>query len=291
MSLYVEKTDLFVFFISWVAVGILLFILGIIDFQNSFGKSPKNHSGISFGKNLISYWFITLAYAYFGTLILNIGYWGTFADWFSGTGIVALTAYLVYETTNQRKSQYVPCVVFSNQFVLYAKKFDNKWLWADSLSCDRSEFKPYPPLEIYNVGKGVAKDLEITINANIPEIKSKIKNEIKNPQVLEKLDNIMETMVETTYSFKFLINDVEKHSIDIDLGHMESLYELMLECDNEELKIYEKLDFEVILKYCDLDDKCIEENYICNVVPDLDLIFQRNNDLETSVLFTITKKD
>ncbi|MBA2858330.1 hypothetical protein HNP93_001031 [Methanococcus maripaludis] len=132
-TLYSQNNELFIFFVVWVALGIVLFIAGVIDFQNSYGKSTKNPSNSAFGKNLITYWVITLAYTYFGTLILNIGYWGTFADWFSGTGIIALTAYLVYESLSQRKSA-IKTDIMPEETILYFTKLNEKHtLWANSL--------------------------------------------------------------------------------------------------------------------------------------------------------------
>ncbi|AVB76296.1 hypothetical protein [Methanococcus maripaludis] len=180
-----------VFYLLWLMLGIVIYFM----FQNEYLKNFQKEAG----QLIMSSGALLFIWAVFGSQFLNLGYWGSIADWFSGIGVVTLTAYLVYETINQRKEmerqrklqQRPKLAPLNNYFEIRCvpgntdKKYELTWkkrenklsLSSDNLICGNIRI---PYFEIYNLGTGFSKNIKLIfdVNYNTATDRIKVKNDL-----------------------------------------------------------------------------------------------------------------
>ncbi|MBA2852673.1 hypothetical protein HNP89_000610 [Methanococcus maripaludis] len=192
------------YFICWLLMGVTLVYLLAINYLKNFVKEP--------GRVIVYSGFLILIWVILGAQVLNLSYWGTVADWFSGIGLVILTAYLVQETINQRKSMEKQLDIMSKQmeldysatimfdifhYSLYTQsnpviKLNNSVkISMDTLSAEQLSFRPI----IKNTGKFPVHNFKINyifdyenFQKDILELNDKLGNPLKIEFSEPKLD-------------------------------------------------------------------------------------------------------
>jgi len=205
--------------IYWIVFGFAL--LGIF-FNTPLPKLFK-------GGELISGGILALIWVIMGAQIIEPTYWTTIATWFSAVGLVVLTAYLVKESMEQRKSAHTPEIlvkestlsIYFHNFNKFIDKYpdlknsplnDYLGIWTRSFKkpdhydeiilryTDESERNNLLQdgleledksitidndicLEVYNVGKGFAKNIDYSWEFDDTHLFNKIYE--KHPKNLE----------------------------------------------------------------------------------------------------------
>jgi len=231
--------------ISWLFLG-FSFIYSIFSDYSLYGKYNFRHVLNKFGVSII-------IFAFLGCLIDVSAKWGSFADWFSGTSLVILTAYLVYESINQRKSA-IKVDIMPEDTILYFTKIDEKdIIWAESLEeLERlknkintlkeknPEFKlgnyheflnhVTPHINIYNGGIGLAR--KVMIKNTIPSVE-KLK-EFIDENIIKFLDNNRATFTKSDLWMKYTLDN----GLEIPITFLTGYYNInMLPSYSKELKM------------------------------------------------------
>ncbi|MBA2858664.1 hypothetical protein HNP93_001365 [Methanococcus maripaludis] len=251
---------------------------------------------------------------FFGKFILVASGMGTFL-------VAIITIFTVKQNKNQidemkeqRKSQYKPKLVpTDNYFDIYYENEQPKWKkhpkMTDVLSNNsiKYELKPIPYFEIYNIGKGYAKNVSVTLNIDYPRIIDHLRKynklefeysvdfglgghasvyfEPKHENILFNLDIVNLTSIE------ILPPSSEKPMVVYLPDQLIKLY-VTLALKEERLEMSEPWPYEVILEYRDIDDNPIKESYILGIRP---LLFKskenENKELYGTLDFVLREKE
>ncbi|MBB6400984.1 hypothetical protein HNP92_000269 [Methanococcus maripaludis] len=242
------------FFAIWLFLGVSTFQI----IKNEYFTNYKQDSG----KVLLNAGFLILVWAVLGSQVLNFGYWGTVADWFSGIWLVVLTAYLVKETSDQRKGmekqlnimskqlemEYEPIILFDFfKFSLYTQTkpeieddFSVIKISMDTLSEGQLLFRPL----IKNVGKFPARNLTINyifdyknFQKDILELNEKLGNPLKIEISKPISDISLPELQLSDMQLKKIITLPSGH-YEINLPHLENGSKSGVECSAFFYSIY-----------------------------------------------------